>query len=204
MSDKNIYKKLVAQPDEDIGRYLTYIYRVNTDERYLTMTSLPLDGNDCNFVLSQGLDGIGKIMLWKDNANLFDILSVKDFDIYTIDNININHFEYLQNWVFNKAIAKLLLNHMRLRDQITGKFIAERDSKNNITFRGTRYFLPKELDTLKFGQDVTNYIGMNEIFQNNIVNRCLKKIFDIQLALLDALQADILKGFDEFQTVYID
>jgi hypothetical protein len=93
---------------------------------------------------------------------------------------------------------------MRFRDQITGKFIAKRDSNNNITFRGTRYFLPRELENLIFSQDVTNYIGMNEIFQNNIVNRCLKKIFDAQTILLEALKTDILAGYDESQTVFID
>lgn len=205
ISDKNIYKKLITRPDEDIGKYLTYIYRVRTDERYSAFASLlsPDGTSDFNFTFSKSSNG-GKIIAWKDNINLFDVLGTKDFDIYTLSEIKISKQEYLQNWVFNKAIAKLLTNHMRLRDQITGKFIAKRDIKDNVTFRGTRYFLPEELATLEFEHNASFYIGMNEIFQNVIVNRCLKEIFNIQVSLKRALEVEFQRGFDDTQIVYLE
>jgi len=204
ISDKNIYKKLITTPDEDVGKYLPYIFRTDTEETYTAFSTLKGDDGDFNYVFSKSPNGAGKITIWYDNINLFDVLSVNDFDIYTLDEIKINNEEYLQNWVFNKAIAKLLLNHMRFRDQITGRFIAKRDSKNNITFRGTRYFLPNELERLIFDQDTTNYIGMNEIFQNNIVNRCLERIYNIQVLLHEALTAEIQSGFDSADIVFLD
>ena len=94
---------------------------------------------------------------------------------------------------------------MRLRDQIIGKFIAKRDTENNVTFRGTRYFLPDELKAIAFEQDMTFYIGMNEIFQNTIVNRGLERIYNIQLNLYKALQADIITSYDiAGETLYIN
>lgn len=206
LSDKNVYKKLLTKPDEDVGIYLPYLFRVNTEETYTNMASLSTrsgDG-DLNFIFSKSQNGVGKIMLYYDNLNLFDVLASKDFDIYTFEDIKINKNEYLQNWVFNKAIGKLLLNHIRLRDQVVGKFLAKRDTKNNITFRGTRYFLPDELEKIQFKQDITYFIGMNEIFQNNIANRSLEKIFNIQVELLNALQADISTSYDKGETVFIN
>jgi hypothetical protein len=205
ISDKNVYKKLISRPDEDIGKYLTYLYRVRTEEAYTGFASLLSqdESADYNFTFSKSTNG-GKLNVWEDSINLFDVLGTNNFDIYTLEEIIINKEEYLQNWVFNKAIAKILTNHMRLRDQITGKFVAKRDIKDNVTFRGTRYFQPAELATLEFEHNATFYVGMNEIFQNIIVNRCLKKIFDIQQSLKTALQVEFLRGFDDTQIVYLE
>jgi len=203
LSNKNIYKKLVSQPDEDVGKYLPYLLRGSEDDTYSAFYPIPTSRGDVNFVFSKSPNGAGKIIAWLDNINLFDVLSDNDFDVYAFDDIKINRNEYLQNWVFNKAISKLLINHMRFRDQITGKFLAKRDSKNNITFRGTRYFTPEELEELRFEQDITNYIGMNEIFQNNIVNRCAQKLFNIQVMLMKELGAEISTSYDRSEIVFL-
>ena len=204
LSDKNIYKKLVTQPDEDVGKYLPYLLRTDTEDTYKDFFSIEHKGNDFNFVFCQAPNNAGRIVLWLDNINLFDVLSDNNFDVYTIDEIKIHRDEYLQNWVFNKAIAKILINHMRFRDQITGVFVAKRDIKNNIAFQGTRYFLPTELEELRFELNVTGFIGSNEIFQNNIINRCLRNIFNKQELLLRTLTAEILKGFTTEQIVYLE
>lgn len=202
-SNKNVYKKLVSQPDEDIGRYLFYLFNINTDENLTGFSILSSPTYDYNFIFSNYRNA-GKISLWFDNINLFDVLNNNDFDIYTFDEIKLDGQEYLQNWVFNKAISKMLINHMRLRDQIMGKFIARRDSKGNITFRGTRYFTPQEYANIYFDQSLDNYIGMNEVFQNNIVNRCLKKIYDIQINMFEALAAELVTDYDFGKTLYIN
>jgi hypothetical protein len=207
LSDKNIYKKLLTKPDEDVGFYLPYLFRVNTTETYTAMASISSHNGagDLNYVFSKNNEtGAGKIILYYDDLNLFDVLASKDFDIYSLDDIKINKDEYLQNWVFNKAIGKLLINHIRFRDQITGKFLAKRDEKNNITFRGTRYFLPDELEKLRFLQNTTSFIGLNEVFQNNIVNRCLEHIYNLQVIMLDALQAEVSTKYEATETVFIN
>lgn len=203
VTDKNIYKRLVSQPDQDVGRYLFYLHNVNTDETVVDFYTLSSASADFNIMFSRTPTGIGKFTLWYDNINLFDVLLEADFDVYTLDEITIGPEEYLQNWVFNKAISKLVISHQRLADHITGQFIAKKDYKGNITFRGTRYFLPEELAKIKFSQDLTFYIGMNEVFQNNIINRSLRKIFDIQVNMFNALQAEVFTGFADNETVFI-
>ena len=97
LSNNNIYKKLITQPDEDIGKYLPYIYKVDTKETNYGMSSISFNNNDYNFVYSTNETNAGKVILWVDNINLFDVLSVKDFDIYTFEEIRIHDLEYLQN-----------------------------------------------------------------------------------------------------------
>lgn len=205
LSNKHVYKYLVNQPKDQIGKYLPYLYRFNTDETNVDFVSLPGSNNtgDYNILFSSN-NGAGKFSVWYDNLNLFDVLSLPDFDVYTLDEINVSSDEYLQSWVFNKALSKLIINHMRLRDQIIGKFLARKDVYGNITFRGTRYFLPAELANLVFQQDLTYFIGMNEIFQNTIVNRCLEKLFNIQTALAKALAAEIYTDYNISETLYIN
>lgn len=205
ISNNYIYKYLVNQPKDRIGKYLPYLFRYNTNETYVDFVSIAnKDDNtsDYNIVFSTA-SGAGKFSIWYDNLNLFDVLAIKDFDVYPIDQINIAANEYLQNWVFNKSISKLIINHMRLRDQIIGKFLAKKDSVGNITFRGTRYFLPDELKSLVFQQDLTYYIGMNEILQNTIINRCLENIFNVQLSMLNALQSEIDTEYDSSKPLFL-
>lgn len=141
-------------------------------------------------MFSKDQNDAGKFSLFYDNINLFDVLAVPDFDVYTSDDIHIGEDEYVQNWVINKALAKLLINHMRFRDQITGKFLQLKDNKGNYLFKGTRYFNEKELQQLIYQQDIENFIGENELVTNFVMNRVLKRIYDIQQLLLNALTVE--------------
>ena len=82
---------------------------------------------------------------------------------------------------------------MRLREQIIGKFIASVDYKGNVAFKGTRYLLPNELNSIYFEQDVTFYVGSNEVVSSSVINRCLKKIYDIQVSLLNVLKEEVVR-----------
>jgi hypothetical protein len=99
--------------------------------------------------------------------------------------------------VFNKTISKLLINHMRLRDSIDCKLLYKKDTTSgDLILTDIRYSLPDETKTIYFDQDITRFIGLNEIFQNNIVNRPFEYIYDIQVKLLDILKAEIQNYYD--------
>jgi len=194
-SDKNIYKKLVNKPYSTVGKYLLYLFKYDDPaEKINAFASAPtLDlKSDSNIMFSVS-GNIGKFGYFYDNINLFDILAVRDFDIYGFDELKFNFDEYVQNWVFNKNISKLLLGMMRLRDEIIGKFIASKDYKGNITFTGTRYLIPQELDTIYFEQDITFFVGNNELLTSSIINRPLTKLFNVQESLLKILDAEIIR-----------
>jgi hypothetical protein len=121
-----------------------------------------------------------------------------------LDSITIDKEEYLQNWVINKSISKLLMNHMRLRDNISSKFLYDQTTiAGDTLLAGTRYLLPNEITSIQFNQDITNFIGANEIFQNNIINRPFENILNIQTNLLSALAADVRNYNAAPQIVYL-
>jgi len=190
VSTRNIYKKLVSNPNNTVGKYLLYLFKYDVpNEIFTTFASASSIGADRNIVFSK-FGNTGKFGYFYDNLNLYDILAVNNFDIYNFDDIKFNSNEYLQSWVFNKNISKIVTNHMRLRDQIIGKFLAIKDARGNVTFRGTRYLLPFELNSIYFEYDTTYCVGANEMLLNNIVNRIFKKIYNLQEILANILKAE--------------
>ena len=93
---------------------------------------------------------------------------------------------------------------MRLRDEIIGKFIASKDYEGNVTFTGTRYLVPRELDSIYFQQDMTFYIGNNELFTSSIINRPLTKLYNVQESLLRILDAEIIRVPNNNVPVYLN
>jgi len=61
-------------------------------------------------------------------------------------------------------------------------------------FNGARYLYPIEYETISFEQDMTYFIGSNEILQNNIVNRFLEKIYSDQVKILNILKDSVSYG----------
>jgi hypothetical protein len=194
-TDKFIYKCLRSNPDDVVGKYLLTRFGVNTDENIATMSSISKTVSgvdyDYNFIFSNS-NGIGKILTYRDNINVSSMLTDNVFDVYTLEELKIHPEEYLQSWVINKVISKFLINHMRLRDEISTKFVYKKDeTTGDILLTDTRYLRDEEIDNLRFQQDITNYIGLNEVFQNIIINRPFEIIHNIQTNLLDALKAEV-------------
>ena len=203
VTKKNIYKKLVDAPYDTVGEYLLGRFGYSSNEQFTAFTTISSGNYDNNFTLSN-LNNAGKISLFQDNLNVASVLTNDVFDIYPLSGITINKEEYLQNWVINKSISKLLMNHMRLRDNITSKFLYDQTTiPGDVLLAGTRYLLPAELEYIYFNPDVTYYIGLNEIFQNNIINRPFETIFNIQKNMLSILAADIRNYSATPQIVYL-
>jgi len=165
--------------------------------------SMTLGNNDLNIIFSKS-GNTGKFGAFFDNANLYSILANDSFDVYTFDEVSVSEQEYTQNWIFNKALSKLIANHLRLIAVIIGKFVGQRDAQNNIVFANARYLLPTELASIAFQADITYFIGQNEVFQNIIVNRALGKLYDIQQALINILQNEIITAANTGTIVFLD
>lgn len=195
ITKENVYKRFVTEPEHNIGNYLFYRFNYNTQQTLSAFCSFKNNTDDFNIIFSK--NDASKIAIFnsfQDNENLYDILTIPDFDVYTYGEISIKSEEYVQNWVLNKTISKIIVNLMRLRDQIIGKFLFANDSRNNVVFKFTRYLTAKEKENIFFESDISYLLGQNEVITNSSINRCFKKIFDIQQNLANILQADIDKS----------
>jgi hypothetical protein len=193
VTSKNIYKRFISKPNVNIGKFLFYRVYVDSSQVIKWADSINMNGEEQIFVFLW-YNNVGKIVQLHDSINLYDVLSINDFDIYSFDEIKISKNEYVQNWALNKSFSKLLTAICRFRDQIKGKFVASRDNFNNLVFNGARYLFPIEYKNISFEQDMTYFIGSNEILQNNIINRCFEKIYNNQVQILDILKDSVSYG----------
>jgi hypothetical protein len=101
--------------------------------------------------------------------------------------------KYKNNILFDKDIQYIYYWYHNEKDKYNEEYI-EDFYKLYPTFKKSIYLsfnLSEELDEIFFQQDITYYIGANEIFANNIVNRALRKIYDIQVKMLNVLRAEV-------------
>jgi hypothetical protein len=195
ISNTNVYKKFYTDITGLIGYYLFYRYGIdinnNVDQTIKAFATVASnETRDKNIVFST-INDTNTLGLYDDSINLVSNLVTDQFDIYSLSSINIGYDEYVQNWVFNKSIAKMIVNHIRLRNLIISRFLYEPDDAGTILLQGQRYLTPYELSTITYDQSITNFIGCNEIFQNNIINRELESIYTLQTSILDLLKADV-------------
>ena len=145
ITNENIYKGLVNNPGNTIGKYLLYLHNYNDMQTISAFASIPDGINDRNLIVSKNPATNAQIIgAFYDNINLYDNLSIPSFDIYNMDDIKIAPEEYVQSWVLNKSLAKLIANHLRLIGQLIGKFQFKFDSRGNSIFQFTRYLTAAE------------------------------------------------------------
>lgn len=149
VTTENVYKGLTNDLNNTIGKYLLYLQKYNNTQNISAFATMPSGLNDKNFLASKNsVKNAGIVGIFLDNKNLYDNLTEPDFDIYSLDEILIKPEEYVQSWVINKAISKLIANHLRFTDQIIGKFQFKYDSRGNSVFCFTRYLTVEEKNQL--------------------------------------------------------
>ena len=185
-SNRRIYKFYTSKPQNLVGKYTLYRFNTSTSTVIHDADSVIHSSEEFDHVYTlASLNGIKRFIILKDDANYVDTLRQSDFQVFTLDDIKVNAGEYAQTWVFNKAISKLLLNHIRLKDQIIGRFYGKYDSQNNIILEGFTYFLLDDLDLTAYDITLEHFAGNNEALTNTAINRGLEKIFDIQQKIVE-------------------
>jgi hypothetical protein len=185
VTSTDIFKVYITKPRDLIGKFSLYRFNASPDE-YLCV------GNASSYTTSQVdsfyafayKNGVTYLIHGIDTPNYLDVLTLSDFEVFTKDEILINQHEYVQTWVLNKSIVKILLNHLRLKDKIKGRFVGVYDSNNNPLLDGTLYFLLKDLDLTAYQITLDHFAGNNEVFATAVVNRGLRKIYDLQQSII--------------------
>ena len=207
VTNKNIWKFYASKPGNPIGKYSLYRFGIPTTESFLYGSSIASSqlGVDDVYILSSSVStNIRKFINVVDTESLLDVLTVENFEVYSLDDIKLLPGEYSQTWVINKAIQKLLINHIRLKDKIIGRFFGTFDNNNNLMVGGYLYFLLSDLDLTGYNITLDHFAGNNEAYLNTVVNRGLEKIYSLQ-ELMIGKSNTIIKdsSFSENEAVLI-
>ena len=124
-----------------------------------------------------------------DTLDLFDVDSVNSL-ILPLSSININPNEFIQDWVYNKSIMRLLQNHEVLYKAIKYKYNINLDRNGNLinTDGGASSFTVAGLSgidlAVPFSVDQNFFIHSNEFVTSTVVNRALTNIYALQNNML--------------------
>jgi hypothetical protein len=129
-----------------------------------------------------------------------------DFDIFSKDQIHIKNEEYSQSLTFNKSISKLINNNYVLLNQSRQRFkfdldpylplsavdiqMTNQDIYESYKFIKNIYIGDGVLSDPSLNVDCNNFIGNNENYQSDTINRCLYKLYLQQLGILNVIQGD--------------
>lgn len=202
VTDANIYKLYLSKPADTIGKFTLDRFSFNP-ETLLCVESVPQEDSsgDYVFLFTQNANAT-KIVSVRETQNLVSVLTLDNFEVFELSEIETQGEEYVQPWVINKAVMKMLLNHLRLKDKIKGRFTAIYDQNQVPLLAGTLYFLLDDLDMTSYSITPDHIIGNNEILTNAAVNRGLRKIYDLQISMINKSNVVVQdSGFFENQSV---
>ena len=121
--------------------------------------------------------------------------STVESKLLPIKDVYIKPDEPVDTLTYNKLLYKLLYNNTTMLQNISRKFATQFDSKGFARYVGFKYLNIYELADLYYETDQNNYISGNEIVLAETVNRCLKKVYDIQVKVLSVMQERSLNVF---------
>jgi len=99
--------------------------------------------------------------------------------------------ELIQDWVYNRAINKIIHNHEVLAKNINAKYVVTVDNNNNLISFGTRELSGADtIDSLSATE--SNFIHSNEVVSSAVINRTLDRIYNAQVAILSAIKPEVI------------
>lgn len=187
---------------------LGVVYKFTRDGLFLKTMSVPLnDSQAINEVTSGRSDDHNQTFI-SSRTKIFRIdstpptLNIRPYTqslYYSYDDIKIGAKEGVEDWVYNRALNRLVHNHAVFARNVYANFVRSVNTNNVLEFFGVggRNFD----DILVFTPSDSNYIGMNEPVLVNVVNRALNELYDFQLSALDSISPKIQTLFTVIPTL---
>jgi len=176
ITNKAVKKVWSTNPDKCIGEFIPgnniswgSIFTYNDEEDSIILKT---DGARGGFLL----------LGYRDFLNLSSLLTNIDLQIYSEEDFLIKKDEYTSNWSYQKSIKKLYYNLIALLREIKFRLLEDNDDISTIIDRFyNKTFLSYQAN---FNEPYDLNIGLNEMFQAEVVNRLLKEIYTLQNVLL--------------------
>lgn len=104
--------------------------------------------------------------------------------------LNTNGHEFVQDWVYNKALKKVLRNLIVLNGSLNQKVVVSFDLDGSL-----RSFFIRPLDAnekVTINIDLNNFVNVNEFVLSSVINRALKSILDNQKNILTVIKPSVI------------
>lgn len=130
-------------------------------------------------------------------------------NMYTLEEVQVESTEYVNNFVYNKAIAKMMHCINNLRDGIMGRFeryelrVDDRQilaTNVDHILNGLVYSVSHSVDTqveCDLDINLNDFIGINEIVTSVVLNRGVKRLYCRLESILEMLQLVDGESIDE-------
>jgi hypothetical protein len=175
-TDRAIKKIWRSDPTGCIGEY-------KVKDKIAWADVFAYDGSYDQIILkTETVDGNYKLFGFLDNTNILTLLANRDFEIYGLDDVRIEKNEYVTSWVIQKSIKKIFTNHSIFIKQIKFKLL---EDNNTISIFKNKLYNQLFLNYTSPSPDPINLnIGINEIFQAEVINRIIEETLNLQRLIL--------------------
>lgn len=191
LTSSNIYKYFL-DTIVLIGNFNLSSNNINQSTQFQFFNLLQTGDNiDVISVYSYINKNLAQLLIFEEDGYFFNLLSNYDFEIYTNDEIYLNKDEFASNLAYNKSLNKTINNILQLRNFIYRKINLTKQTTGEYTFTGVTYFNVNEFDIVNYKPEMNNFIGTNEIFSRSVINRCLNKLYDLLLEILDLYKSNV-------------
>jgi hypothetical protein len=145
--------------------------------------TLTLDEKDRVVYFSEG-----RIYVFDEINNFKRALKQSNLPNYNVRDVSVQNDEYIQPLSINKELYKIVQDVLTLKNNITGRFRGEYDSKGNVILKDYSYNLNMNDFTI---QEIENYfLHNNEKVSLTVFNRVLSNILFLQNQLVEKTQID--------------
>ena len=204
LTNKSLFKKFKSRIGKSIGAFRLADNGVHGAEDFSFVSVLNTDIVDYDYVFAgsdiifdntvdsanhPGYTGVhspvSKIFKFDEKINYKTIAHYNyKHDIFPLSGVNINTEEYVTSWVVNRALHKMLYNHLIFKDNIHMKFVGTYDSVGRLEFAGINYIKDSDTNLFQYKLHLNNFIGLNEMVLAETMNRPLHEIYKLQGQLL--------------------
>jgi len=205
LTNKNVFKRFLSKPTSYIGKFITYYNNINFQINKFAHIHLEkvVDNLKDRILIYGNYNNAGIFYNFLEDSNYKSVCVDPNFDIYSLDEILINQEEYSQDWVYTKTNYKMLCNLLALRDRITKRFAGMYTNLGDLVYQGSLYLEDSDIQLEKFNLSLNYFPGINEPFSSSVLNRCLRKLYDLEEQILIMLRDKQLNSFPPLSSPYI-
>ena len=176
-TSSSIKKSWITNPSKCIGEY-------DFEGELVWSSVFYQDENTDSIVLktnSPTNDGL-LLLGFNDFLNINTLLTNNDFQIYSLEDIEINKEEYTTNWSYQKAVKKIYSNIQSLLNEVKFRLIEDNVDVAVIIDRVYNQTFLSYQDKIEEPYNLN--VGLNEIFQADVINRLFETILEFQNTIL--------------------